>query len=405
MRSLVSRASLLRLAGLLALGGALSSLTVLPAHAQIGFAFISIDPTLSVYGFNDSLQVYGTDADGNVVRSGPNAQNFVTLGSLDPSFPNNTPYAINNNGTIAGYGTLPDSTTRAFISVGNNLTLIPSLGDQADPNDTQMLAPYNNNAYSINNHGQVVGSSQTQYNDGAGNFFQTSHAFLYDNGVLTDLGVIPDNQGNSYPGLITTANGINDAGDIVGDGDTQVSNGAFEDHAFVYHNGQFITLGTLNDTISSTATAINNRGQIIGESTYQDRNFNMHAFLHTGSGLLTPDDDIGTFGGATSNAFYINDLGQVIGVADDASGDSLPFLYQNSTLYKISDLLPANAGLTLQAVYGLNNNGQILGSGMDTFGQTRFFVLSVPEPGSVMAMGVGCWVLGVGMLRRKRKLR
>ena len=407
MLSSVSRVSFVRLAVLFGVGSALSGLSASSAFAQIGFSFINIDPvnsdpTLSLAGFNDRLQVYGLDVNANVVRSGPNAQGFATLASSDPGFTPTVPYTINNSGTIVGYGTQPDFTTRAFVSVGNNLTLIPTLGDQADPNDTQMLAPYSNRAFSINNHGQVVGSSDTLYDDGTGNFFQTNHAFLYNSGTgaLTDLGVIPDNNGNINPGLLTTANGINDAGDIVGAGDTQVSNGAFESHAFLYRNGQFITLGTINDTISSYATAINTEGEIIGESTFQNSSFDMHAFVHTGTGLLTPGDDIGTFGGSTSTAFYLNDLGQVVGFADDANGNSLPFLYQNSTLYNINDLIPV-AGFSAQYIYGLNNNGQILGYGVDNANQGHYFVLSVPEPGSMAVMGIGGWVLGVGFLRRR----
>ncbi len=394
-----------RFAALLMAGSALLCLTASTVRAQqLGFSLINVDPNISVYGFNDALQIYGVDTQGNVVRSGPNGQNFVTLGTLNPIFPMNTPYAINNSGVLTGYGLDPNFDTRAFVSVGNSLTLIPTLGEQADPTNSQGLT-YNNNAYAINNRGQIAGTSDTLYDDGTGNFYTTSHAFVYDNGVLTDLGTIPDLNGVANAANTTTAYGINDAGDVVGYGDTQVANLATESLAFLYHNGQFSSLGTLNDTISSYATGINNEGLIIGASTYQPGNFDMHAFVHSGTGLLTPGDDIGTFGGANSYAFYINDMGQVIGAAEDASGASLPFLYQNHTLYNINDLLPASAGLTVSAVFGISSDGRILGYGTNASGQGSYFVLAVPEPGSMAAMGLGCWVLGVGFARRKRRLQ
>jgi probable HAF family extracellular repeat protein len=58
--------------------------------------------------------------------------------------------------------------------------------------------------YGLNNSGQVVGGATTSPNDPL-----TQHAFLYSNGQMTDLGVLPG-YGRSQ------ANGINDAGQVVG---------------------------------------------------------------------------------------------------------------------------------------------------------------------------------------------
>lgn len=63
-------------------------------------------------------------------------------------------------------------------------------------------------ASAMNNHGQIVGSALTQHTQtGAGD----SHAFLWDNGTLIDLGTLL--QGTGW--YLTDAYGINDKGQIV----------------------------------------------------------------------------------------------------------------------------------------------------------------------------------------------
>jgi probable HAF family extracellular repeat protein len=56
--------------------------------------------------------------------------------------------------------------------------------------------------------------------------------------------------------------------------------------------------------------AINNRGQVIGTSNLAG-NQTHHAFLWEGS--LT---DLGTLGGDNSEAYWINDAGEIVGRAD-----------------------------------------------------------------------------------------
>lgn len=56
------------------------------------------------------------------------------------------------------------------------------------------------------------------------------------------------------------------------------------------------------------AWAINNRGDVVGESTTSAGE--THATWWSRNGAIT---DLGTLGGATSAAYGINDLGEVIG--------------------------------------------------------------------------------------------
>ncbi|MCP4107170.1 MAG: hypothetical protein GY749_16790 [Desulfobacteraceae bacterium] len=101
----------------------------------------------------------------------------------------------------------------------------------------------------INNSGQIVGNAQADPSDRYAPYVY--HAFLYDNGVVTDLGTLGGEESRAY--------GINDSGQIVGYAETASG----QKHAFLYENGGMTDLGTLGME-ESCASAISNSGRIIG---------------------------------------------------------------------------------------------------------------------------------------------
>ena len=130
----------------------------------------------------------------------------IDLGSLGGSL-NNFPFDINNQDEVVGDSDLAgDTTQHAFL--WTNQDGMQDLG--VLPGDTD------SSTESINNRGRVAGVSYTTV---------SSRAFLWQNGVMTDLNTL------ACPGSIFLANalGINDQGLIIGD--TVTSSG--EVHAYL----------------------------------------------------------------------------------------------------------------------------------------------------------------------------
>ncbi|HLJ97577.1 MAG TPA: hypothetical protein VKU02_30735, partial [Gemmataceae bacterium] len=98
-----------------------------------------------------------------------------------------------------------------------------------------------------------------------------------------------------------------------------------------------------------------------------------HAFLYSG-GVM---NDLGTLGGWGSYAYGINNQGQVVGTAQTAAGSWHAFLYSGGVMTDLNSQLPANSGWTaLTRANSINDAGQIIGSGINSAGFTHGFVLN-----------------------------
>jgi probable HAF family extracellular repeat protein len=109
-------------------------------------------------------------------------------------------------------------------------------------------------------------------------------------------------------------------------------------------------LGTLGGA-NSDALAINDQGQIVGQADTRDGD--THAFLRRKESM----QDLGTLGGKKSIARGINNAGDVVGTADMANGKGYAFLYSRSKMRRLVELTGDG-----NDAYGINNKGQIAGS-------------------------------------------
>ncbi|MHC4743629.1 MAG: LamG-like jellyroll fold domain-containing protein, partial [Planctomycetota bacterium] len=91
--------------------------------------------------------------------------------------------------------------------------------------------------------------------------------------------------------------------------------------------------------------------------------------------------DLGTLGGSYSSAFGINDSGQVVGVADTASGQPHAFVWdKNAGMVDLGTL-----GGSVSSAYAINNRGQIVGSARTANNELHAFLW---EGGKMIDLGL-----------------
>jgi probable HAF family extracellular repeat protein len=310
--------------------------------------------------------------------------------------------SINNRGWVAGVANkADDQTARATLWRDGEAKDLGTLGGT----NSAVSWPVKNT------RGEIVGIAETADVDPFGEtfscapFFGTPHTghicrgFVWQDDVMTGLPTLGGN--NSY------AAGANNRGQIVGWAENTVHDSTcvlpqvLQFRAVVWKpkDSQIQELPPFSDDTSSAATAINERGQVVGISGTCDRAFGRFSAAHAviwQDGTVT---DLGSLGGVAWNTpTAINQHGDIAGFSD-FPGDEGGGLNAHAVLWPrggdIQDLgaLPGDA---ISLAFGINDHGQIVGQSIGAGGSraviwqdgVRTDLNMLTEPGSPLLIYV-----------------
>jgi probable HAF family extracellular repeat protein len=278
-------------------------------------------------GINDKGQVIGS-ADTEVMGDEGNHPDYVPhafiwqsgkmrdLGTLGgsgrSSVSGSGAWGVNERGEVVGWAETKLGDRHAFLWRAGKMIDLGTLGGEDSV------------ASAINDRGQVAGVSDTKSG--------VEHAFLWGNGKMRDLGTVGG-------GLVVE--GVNERGQVVGWSTSGYG------RAFVWEKGRMRRLSA-----SGQAFDISERGDVVG---HIGRTGRQHAFLWQDGKM----HDLGTLpGGQLSDASAINERGLIVGAGQTKTGAVHAVLYERGKLTDLSTLL----GKTFSDATAINERSEIVGA-------------------------------------------
>lgn len=333
---------------------------------------------------------------------------------------------VNESGQVAGQGRNPTGQARAFlweggvtrdlgVPAGGNLSRARGINNSGDVvgewrilvngqqrfkaflyedgrmRDLNALIPGGTGwdltgAQAINEAGQIVGS---------GTIGGETHAFVYENGAVNDLGPILRQP-------YSAAWGVNDSGDVA----LGAGSAANQSGAFVYRDGVAENLGNPGPFPASEAVGLNDSGQVIGWSFNPGQSVPQgRAFLYGGGGAAGIEPLEPLPGDLYTRARDVDERGRVVGwsrndvVGAPQSEQFSATLWEGGQVKDLNDLIPAESGWKLVDAYAINGSGQVVGSGykdgslqaflLNPVYDFRGFFAPVDNPPTVNAVNAG----------------
>jgi probable HAF family extracellular repeat protein len=311
---------------------------------------------------------------------------ITDLGTLPEGGYQSEASAVNSSGQVVGsaLNTTPDINsmqTGVFLLWGGDGGITPPyqyqtrafLWDKGNGMQDLGTLPGGTDAqaFLINERGQVAGMSYTSSTKSGSCLPLATSSFIWEREKgMTDLG--------GLGGTCTAVSALNNKGQVVGESFRAGDKAA---PAFLWEDGSLHELpGSFGGDFTG-AFAINDQGEVAGFG-YLSGNSLFHAALWKNSKRIT---DLGVIGAdSCSYAAAINASGQIVGSSSpvcDFGAAARAFLWEDGSLFDLNSLVPPAAALYLELIYAINDRGEIAGQGVDTSGNEHAFLL-VPCDGN-----------------------
>ncbi|MFL6293966.1 MAG: hypothetical protein ACJ759_23975 [Thermoanaerobaculia bacterium] len=280
-----------------------------------------------------------------------------------------TPDPLGENWSCAAF--FPGATATGYTCLG-------FVWEDGEMRALPMLGGNNGFATGANNRGQVVGWAENTVHDPTCVPPQVLQfrAVLWgpEDGQIQELPPLPGDTS-------TAATAINDKGQVVGISGTcdQAVGRYTAAHTVLWEKGTVTDLGNLGAPWWNTAMAINQQGDVVGFAGVPGGDADnpvLHAFLWTRRDGI---QDLGTLpGDFTSQANGINDRGQVVGTSCDTAGNCRAFLWEDGVMRDLNTLVaPGYAGILTMA-QDIDDRGEITGRAFDPVTGGRPAFLATP---------------------------
>ena len=262
--------------------------------------------------------------------------------------------AINNKGEVVGFAlnAIPDPFSLFDAGAPAGTQTRAFLWRSGELQDLGTLGGPDAEALALNERGQVAGGAYINSTPNPATGIPTVDPFLWEKGKMTDLG--------SLGGTFGFSTALNNRGQVIGQSNL-VGDQIFDQ--FFWDRGKLVDLyaATTGGNVI-TANAINDAGQIVGAADFSSTGGSQFSAVLWQNGVAI---NLGTLNGdCYSEAFAINSRGQVVGhsIACDTFVDRA-FLWENGTLIDLSTRIPSDFPLRLASAVAINEQGEIGGFG------------------------------------------
>ncbi len=247
-----------------------------------------------------------------------------------------------------------------------------------------LVGGYNSFATGANNQGKVVGWAENGLHDStcvAPQVLQF-HPVIWgpEANRIQELPLISGDTSGA-------ATAINNKGQVVGiSGICDQAVGRYTaKHALLWDKGVATDIGNLGAELWITPMALNQHSDIVGFGATRADDTNgdfLRAFIWNRNDGIKRIDPLPLTDHVYSQANGINERGQVVGISCTVDGDCRGFLWEDDVISDLNDhIAPGFNGVVINA-QDINDQGEITGRAFDpATGQLRAFI-AVPVPGS-----------------------